>query len=226
VPPERSKLILPDTLSFLTEDEFPISKANLFDNGKLKNSEILPIISWENIFVAVNNSESNLSIETEIKECAKKELKAFIQKENRATSIPLYERCAEICNKSPSHVMQILPLSDLDIVTRWEPFDNVRSVEEQNDKLQHDYSPFKICGPLFELKPGDKARIYLSRPQPSSLTQEKLIMISNGKNVSVRGVFFLIDSIQNLVVKLVDLCSVYCVSRGELSVPIVNLGRI
>ncbi|CAG8457039.1 15393_t:CDS:2, partial [Dentiscutata heterogama] len=209
----------PNTLSLLTED----------DNGKTNDSENLPIISWENVFVSVSNFESNLSnlsVEGEVKECVNKELQAFIQKERRATSIPLYEQSAEICNKSSTQIMQILPLSDLNVAIRWESFENIRAVKIQNDGIQHHYSPFKICGPLLELKPGDKARIYLSCPQPDSLTQEELNMISNGNNVSVQGVFFLIDEIQNLVVKLVDIRATFCVSKGELSTPIVNLGRI
>ncbi|KAF0517022.1 peroxisomal membrane protein mpv17 [Gigaspora margarita] len=206
----------PNTLSFLTEE----------DNGNVKDTENLPMISWENVFISVNNVESSLTAESEVKEGVKEELQAFIQKERQAISIPLYEQSAEICNKSSTHIMQILPLSDLNVVIRWESFENIKADQIQNDRIQHNHSPFKICGPLFELKPGDKARVYLSCPQPDSLTQEELHMVSNGKNVSVQGVFFFIDEIQDLVVKLVDICATFCVSKGELSTPIVDLGRI
>ncbi|CAG8447699.1 8569_t:CDS:10 [Diversispora eburnea] len=157
--------------------------------------EKLPLISWDNI--------------------------AGYQDAN----IPLYEQCLEIRNNSEIDVLHLVPRSDLNVKIRWGPFGDARIIESSQDmEIDGENSPFKVCGPLLELKPNNKAHLYISCPQPNSLAQKELERMSSGRKVDIQGLFLLMA--QNLVVKLVDLKAKFCVPIGELNKPFLNVGRI
>ncbi|CAG8544148.1 2498_t:CDS:2, partial [Funneliformis caledonium] len=218
-----------NSLDFSTKDDSSISK-NIFSEKapmglkNLKDFGKLPLLSWENVPTTIVVGSESKMINSNLE--SKLDLKAVIQKGYQATAVPLYEHCVEICNKSSTDIMQISPRSDLDVKIRWGPFGNTRIIEDYNEKLDVVDSPFHICGPFIELKPGKKAHLYISCPQPNSLTSEELKFIEVGKKVSIQGVLLLNDDIQKLSVKLIDLNAKFCVPKGELNTSVINLGKL
>ncbi|RHZ71084.1 hypothetical protein Glove_262g53 [Diversispora epigaea] len=189
-----------------------------------KDIEKLPLISWDNIAAAIINDDNSYET-TKIKENPNSGLKAIIQKGYQDANIPLYEQCLEICNNSEIDVLHLVPRSDLDVKIRWGPFGDARIIETSQDmEINGENFPFKVCGPLLELKPSTKAHLYISCPQPNSLTQKELERMASGRKVDIQGLFLLM--VQNLVVKLIDLKAKFCVPIGELNTPFLNIGRI
>ncbi|PKC72861.1 hypothetical protein RhiirA1_411279 [Rhizophagus irregularis] len=184
----------------------------------------LPLLSWENISTTVIKPDPKAQNST--LECSENilDLKAVIQKGYQATAVPLYEVCIEICNKSSTQISG-RPLSDLDIKIRWGPFTGTNIIESY-DKESNVIDLFHECGPIIELNSGSKAHLYVSCPQPNSLTNEELKLIEDGKKVNVQGVLLLYDIVQELTLKLVNLNANFCVPKGELSTAMINLGKI
>ncbi|RIA92609.1 hypothetical protein C1645_820444 [Glomus cerebriforme] len=219
-----------NTLGFLTREESSITKHIVLEKTSMiientKDSGKLPLLSWENISTTIIESESKLTDSDSESSESKLDLKAVIQKGYQATVVPLYERCIEICNKSSTDIMRIRPVSDLDIKVRWGPFGDTRIIENYNEELNV-IDPFHRCGLIVELKPGYKAHLYVSCPQPNSLTNEELKLIEDGKKVKIQGVLLLNDITQGLTLKLIDLNANFCVPKGELSTTMINLGKI
>jgi hypothetical protein len=184
----------------------------------------LPLLSWENISTTVIKPDSKSQNSTLVSNENILDLKAVIQKGHQATAVPLYEVCIEICNKSSTKI-SIRPISDLDIRVRWGPFTGTNIIENY-DKESSVIDPFHKCGPIIELNSGSKAHLYVSCPQPNSLTTEELKLIEDGKKVNVQGVLLLYDIVQELTLKLVNLNANFCVPKGELSTTMIDLGKI
>ncbi|CAG8752658.1 14026_t:CDS:1, partial [Acaulospora morrowiae] len=214
-------------LDFRIRDEFSSSKSTKIEMTPpveeiSKDFEKLPLISWDNIAVAITDDDS-LNAGGKIKDSVPK---VIIQKGYQATEIPLYEQCIKICNNSESDTLKIVPRSNLEVKARWGLFGDSKTLKTLSEKLKDDDSSFKICGPIFELEPKNNAYIYVSCPQPNSLTQDEIKKIANGKKVNMKGIFFLEDQNQNLVLKLVDLSASFCVPKGELNTSYLSVGRI
>ncbi|GES89175.1 hypothetical protein GLOIN_2v1769365 [Rhizophagus clarus] len=140
----------------------------------------LPLLSWENISTTV--IKPDLKSQNSVLESSENilDLKAVIQKGYQATAVPLYEVCIEICNKSSTKI-SVRPISDLDIRVRWGPFTGTNIIENDDKDSKNVIDPFHECGPIIELNSGSKAHLYVSCPQPNSLTTEELKLIEDGK---------------------------------------------
>ncbi|CAG8474285.1 10773_t:CDS:2 [Acaulospora colombiana] len=208
-------------LDFYIRDEFTSSKSAkvelVHSTGEpSKDLEKLPSISWDDIAVSI--TDYDLLTKDMVP-------KVVIQKGYQAANIPAYEQCVEIFNNSESEVLKIAPRSNLDVKVRWGPFGDSRAFSDEELK-EDDGRSFKICGPTLKLEPRSKAYFYVSCPQPKSLNRDEIKRVASGKKVNLKGVFFLEDQIQNVVVKLACLNASFCVPIGELNTSCLNVGRI
>ncbi|CAJ0650026.1 4897_t:CDS:2 [Entrophospora sp. SA101] len=173
-----------EDLCFLTKDNQQLLKGNNNLERALldKENDKLSSIEWNNISVTIAGPSSETqNFDLDVSNC-EMNLKAIIQKGYQAKTVPLYEQCIEISNQSTTKTLKIFPTSDLAVQVRWAPFGEVKIIEmfdnEVSDKSQ---IPFKICGKLIELKPGNKAHLYLSCPQPNFLSSEEINTLATGR---------------------------------------------
>ncbi|CAJ0650018.1 4891_t:CDS:10 [Entrophospora sp. SA101] len=218
-----------EDLCFLTKDNQQLLKGNNNLERALldKENDKLSSIEWNNISVTIAGPSSETqNFDLDVSNC-EMNLKAIIQKGYQAKTVPLYEQCIEISNQSTTKTLKIFPTSDLAVQVRWAPFGEVKIIEmfdnEVSDKSQ---IPFKICGKLIELKPGNKAHLYLSCPQPNFLSSEEINTLATGRKVTVKGTLFLNDQNQDMVVKMVNLIAAFCVPKGEININYIDLGKI
>ncbi|CAG8447057.1 5601_t:CDS:2 [Ambispora gerdemannii] len=221
----------PDTIGFMNKSTTTTKRRVNMKEGATddilaespKEIENLPSLIWDNIYVTITENGKNLTENFQLEEQERNlNLRAVIQKGYQAANSPLYEQCVEISNKSLTDTLQIVPKTNLDISVRWGPFGEPRIINRNDDSEL----PFQICGPVLELKPGEKAFFYVTCPQPSSLTNDQLHKISKGKEGSLQGVLLLYDLNTQATVKMIELTAYYCVSIGELSPAEINLGMI
>ncbi|CAG8445677.1 3690_t:CDS:10 [Ambispora leptoticha] len=216
----------PSTMSFMnksitTNHHINVEEENILVESP-KEIDKLPSLVWDNVYVTIEDEQNpteNLQLEERERNL---KLRAVIQEGYQAANSPLYEQCIEVSNKSLVDTLQIVAKTNLDISVRWGPFGEPRIINHNDDSEL----PFQLCGPVLELKPSEKAFLYVTCPQPSSLTNDQLHKISKGKESSLQGVLLLYDLNTQSTVKMIELFAYYCVSIGELSLAEIDLGTI
>ncbi|KAG9297531.1 hypothetical protein G9A89_001471 [Geosiphon pyriformis] len=193
-----------------------------------KEIESFPSVHWNNIYVTIISDESNRNGASQPADFEViPHLKAKIQKGYQSDTAPLYEQCVEVGNKSANESLHIIPKSDLNISVRWGLFGDSKIIEDENIEFHGSIdSPFQRCGPQCELKPGDRAFLYIACPEPIFLDKENSLKLVKGKKAIIEGVLLLYDLKSRTTVKMIDLKANYCVSKGELTPAEIELGKI
>ncbi|CAO3693171.1 unnamed protein product [Rhizopus stolonifer] len=132
-----------------------------------------------------------------------------------------YVRELDIANTS-GQPMHLVVLSDIDIAARW----TVDSDKVKTVTVAHQNSVFIQRSGQFALQPGQRVRVRLHSPSADKLDEGGRSLALQGKSGSLKGMMVLYDTRQEIELLALELDAQFCVSRTEISVNHINLGKI
>ncbi|KAG0939802.1 hypothetical protein G6F57_004485 [Rhizopus arrhizus] len=178
------------------------------DQTEHLEADPLPMIKWESIYVCPFLEQDKVPT-----------LQLLNLSEQDATRH--YVRELDIANTS-GQPMQLVVLSDIDIAASWTvDADKVKTVA-----VIHKNPAFVQRSSQFALQPGQRVRVRLHSPSADKLDEEGHSLALQGKSGSLKGMMILYDARQDLELLALELEALFCVSRTELSVECINLGKI
>ncbi|KAF9158461.1 hypothetical protein DFQ26_007629, partial [Actinomortierella ambigua] len=181
----------------------------------------LPGVMWSDVYVNIveeKQEDSDSMVNTVCLQPKEGEEEAYVE-----------DRWIEFRNIS-SEVMELVPLTDMDVDAYWEHDGSPNSApvslqlpsEHNVDKL----SGFHFCGPLYRLEAGASVRLMVSCPSPRILGSNDIAVLERGRNVSVQGHMMVMSLARKLVVKAIQLDACFGLSLGEVVPEAVDVGRI
>ncbi|KAI9245300.1 hypothetical protein BY458DRAFT_560823 [Sporodiniella umbellata] len=194
----------------LLHTTLPSNQAHTEEGDQTEHLEAdpLPMIKWESIYVSPlldGNKEPKL-----------KPLDLPEQDIMRH-----YVRELDISNTS-GQPMHLVVLSDIDISAHWTvDSDKVRTVT-----VKHQNTVFIQRSGQFALQPGQRVRVRLHSPSADKLDDNGRSLALQGQSGSLKGIMVLYDTRQDLELLALELDAQFCVSRTEVSVDHINLGKI
>ncbi|CAO3646465.1 unnamed protein product [Mucor hiemalis] len=133
----------------------------------------------------------------------------------------LYVREIDIYNTS-GQPMLLVAMSDVDITAGF-------AVDEDKIKevsVDHEGGLFAQRSGQLALQPGQRVRVRLHSPSAEKLDDEGRSLALQGRSGSLKGMLVLYDARQSMEVLAVELEALFCVSRTELSMDRIDLGKI
>ncbi|KAF9189592.1 hypothetical protein BGZ50_000692 [Haplosporangium sp. Z 11] len=176
----------------------------------------LPSLSWENVYVHVNEPQGADGEETQ----------AFVsfQPPYGETGVHVEERWIELSNNG-EEVMELVPLCDIEVDTLWDQGGSEPIEDQRSDDQTPVIDGFHICGSVLRVAPGKKIQLLISCPSPD-LPASDIDRLQSGKNVSLVGNLMVMDRAKNQVVKVLGLSSTYGVSYAEVMPRSCDVGKI
>jgi hypothetical protein len=179
------------------------------DQTDHREADPLPMIKWESIYIcpAPQHSEEETV------------LQLMDLPEQDATR--LYVREIDVANTS-GQPMQLVAMSDVDIAAGF-------AVDEDKIKavsVDHTEGLFTQRSGQLSLQPGQRVRVRLHSPSAEKLDEDGRSLALQGRSGSLKGMLVLYDARQNLEVLAVELEALFCVSRTELVMDRIDLGKI
>lgn len=189
----------------------PIHHYQLDENDQTDHREAdpLPMIKWESIYIcpAPQHSEEETV------------LQLMDLPEQDATR--LYVREIDVANTS-GQPMLLVAMSDVDITAGF-------AVDEDKIKVvsvDHAEGLFTQRSGQLSLQPGQRVRVRLHSPSAEKLDEDGRSLALQGRSGSLKGMLVLYDARQSLEVLAVELEALFCVSRTELVMDCIDLGKI
>ncbi|KAI8647528.1 hypothetical protein BD408DRAFT_438991 [Parasitella parasitica] len=169
----------------------------------------LPVIKWESVYISPVAQQSE--DETVLRMIELPEADA-----NR-----LYVREIDIANTS-GQPMQLVVMSDIDITAGFAVNEN----KIKNVAVEHKESLFAQRSGQVLLQPGQRICVRLHNPSAEKLDEDGRYLALQGQSGSLKGMMVLYDAHQKLEVLALELEALFCVSRTELVVDRIDLGKI
>ncbi|KAJ3290798.1 hypothetical protein HK104_006518 [Borealophlyctis nickersoniae] len=210
--------------SLLLGDEKSVGESDVIEQT------MLPFLQWDDVYVTVTAAEAG-------------ELEAMpvvsVQRSSKSATMPSLERSLELENLSNESI-EILPKSDLDIVTRCSisgaapqpsvcgdagaSLDGVSASESNSfGSVQAGEERWRVCGDLIKIGPKQKVTVGVAVPKPTSVKEEDL---KGGGKVKMKGTLFFQNTETGIAAKMIDLLACYAVSTGEVDPTIIDLGKV
>ncbi|KAI8887461.1 hypothetical protein K501DRAFT_330502 [Backusella circina FSU 941] len=180
------------------------------DSSEHREALPLPLIKWESIYICPIPQETENMSPTDLQVMMLPE-----KDENR-----LYVREIDVSNTS-GQPMQLVVMSDIDINAEWVADEDKIKVPEVED---HDL--FSARSGQVALQPGQRIRVRIHSPSPDKLDEMGRTLALQGESGSLKGVLSMYDVRQNIQVLAIELEALFCMSRTEISVDHINLGKV
>ncbi|KAI9354206.1 hypothetical protein BD770DRAFT_429018 [Pilaira anomala] len=179
------------------------------DQTDHREADPLPMIRWESIYICPAPQHNEEETALQLMELP----------EQDATR--LYVREIDVSNTS-GQPMQLVAMSDVDITAKF-------AVDEEKIKSIHvDYTEglFSQRSGQLSLQPGQRIRVRLHSPSAEKLDEEGRSLALQGRSGSLKGMLVLYDARQSIEVLAIELEALFCMSRIELDVDRIDLGKI
>lgn len=179
------------------------------DQTDHREADPLPMIKWESIYICPAPQHDEEETELQLLELP----------EQDATR--LYVREIDVSNIS-GQPMQLVAMSDVDITAGF-------AVDEdkiKNIQVDHTQGLFIQRSGQLALQPGQRMRVRLHSPSAEKLDEEGRALALQGRSGSLKGMMVLYDARQSIEILAIELEALFCVSRTELVVDRIDLGKI
>lgn len=179
------------------------------DQTDHREADPLPMIKWESIYICPAPQHGEEEAVLQLMELP----------EQDATR--LYVREIDVSNTS-GQPMQLVAMSDVDITAGF-------AVDEEKIKdvnVEHTEGLFTQRSGQLSLQPGQRIRVRLHSPSAEKLDEEGRSLAFQGRSGSLKGMLVLYDARQSIEVLAIELEALFCVSRIELAVERIDLGKI
>ncbi|KAI7865454.1 uncharacterized protein EV154DRAFT_454236 [Mucor mucedo] len=179
------------------------------DQTDHREADPLPMIKWESIYICPSPQHDEEETELQLMELP----------EQDATR--LYVREIDVSNTS-GQPMQLVAMSDVDITAGF-------AVDEdkiKNINVDHTQGLFTQRSGQLALQPGQRIRVRLHSPSAEKLDEEGRSLALQGRSGSLKGMMVLYDARQSIEVLAIELEALFCVSRTELVVDRIDLGKM
>ncbi|KAL4208051.1 hypothetical protein AB4K20DRAFT_1914357 [Rhizopus microsporus] len=180
------------------------------DQTEHLEADPLPMIKWESIYVRpLLHDEEHQKPDLQLLDLPEQDIMKH------------YVRELDIANTS-GQPMHLVVLSDLDIAAGW----IVDEDKVKSTAVKHKNPVFNQRSGQFALQPGQRVRVRINCPSADKLNDDGRSLALQGKSGPLKGMMMLYDVRQSLEVLALELEALFCVSRAEISVDHINLGKI
>ncbi|KAG2233126.1 hypothetical protein INT48_005870 [Thamnidium elegans] len=180
------------------------------DQTDHREADPLPMIRWESIYISPAPPQDN-----------EEETILQLMDLPKQDAARLYVREIDVSNTS-GQPMQLVAMSDIDITAKF-------AVDEEKIKsIQVVYAEglfYQRSGQI-SLQPGQRIRVRLHSPSAEKLDEDGRALALQGRSGSLKGMLVLYDARQSIEVLAIELEALFCVSRTELAVDRIDLGKI
>jgi hypothetical protein len=170
----------------------------------------LPLIKWESIYICPTPQETENVTSTDLQ----------VMQLPEKDETRLYVREIDVSNTS-GQPMQLVVMSDIDINAEWVVDQDKIKAPEVDDQ-----GWFSVRSGQVALQPGQRMRVRIHSPSPDKLDEVGRTLALRGESGSLKGLLSLYDARQNIQLLAIELEALFCMSRTEISVDHINLGKV